>query len=112
MSPKVRVENTSIPVSIIQQYKKVTLSVDITKATDTTFLMAISSNIKFGSADKLDSMKNSHILKPFKALVGAYVTRGFRVTSMHTNNRFELMRNNLADLHAQLHITDRDIHVP
>ena len=57
ISQKVRVENASIPVSIMQQYKNVTLSVDIMKVAGIPFLMTISRNIKFGSAGKLDNMK-------------------------------------------------------
>ena len=57
-------------------------------------------------------MKNSHLLKHFKALMGAYVTRGFRVTIMLADNQFEPMRSDLADLHAQLHVTSRDEQVP
>ena len=69
-----RVENTSIPVSIMQQYKNITLSVDIMEVEGIPFLMTISRHITFGSAGKLDSMKNCHILKYFKALIGTYVT--------------------------------------
>ena len=100
ISQKVRVENASIPVSIMQQYKNVTLSMDIMKVAGIPFLMTISRNIKFGSAGKLDNMKTGHILKHFKALIGAYVTRGFKVTIMITDNQLEPMRGNLADLHA------------
>ena len=59
--PKVRLENISIYVSNIQQYKNVTLPVDIMKVAVITFLVTISRQIKFGSTSKLDSMKNSHI---------------------------------------------------
>ena len=69
------------------------------------FLVTISRHIKFGSAGKLDSIKTGHILKHFKALIGAYVTRGFKVTIMLKDNQFEPMRGNRAGLHAQLHIT-------
>ena len=69
------------------------------------FLVTISRHITFGSAGKLDNMKNNHILKHFKALIGVYVTRGFKVTIMLADNQFEPMRGNLADLHAELHIT-------
>ena len=110
--PKVRIEVTSIPITSMQQCKNVTLSVDIMKVTGIPFLMTISRHIKFGSAGKLDSMKNSHIIKHFKAIVGAYVTRGFRVTIILADNQFESMCGDLADLHAQLNITARDEHVP
>ena len=111
-SPKIRLENMPIPAPILQQYRDVTLSVDIMKVTGIPFLMTISRHIKFGSAGRLDTMKNSHIIKHFKALIGTYVTRGFRVTIILADNQFESMRGDLADLHATLHITSRDEHVP
>ena len=105
MSPKVRVENTSIPVSIMQQHKNVTLSVDIMKVAGIPFLVTISRHITFGSAGKLDSMKTGYILKHFKALIGVYITRGFKVTIVLADNQFKPMHGDLTDLHAQLHIT-------
>ena len=89
----------------MQQYKNVILSVDIMKVTGIPFLMTISRHIKFGSAGKLDNMKTGHILKHFKAPIGAYVTRGFKVTIMLVDNQFEPMRGDFTDLHVQLHIT-------
>ena len=71
------------------------------------FLMTISRHIKFGSAGKLDSIKTGHILKHFKALIGAYVTRGFKITIMLADNQFEPICGDLADLYDQLHITSR-----
>ena len=41
------------------------------KVTGIPFLMTISKHIKFGSAGKLDNMNNSHIIKHFKAVIGA-----------------------------------------
>ena len=71
------------------------------KVTGIPFIMTISRHVKFRSAGKLDSMKTGHILKHFKALICAYVTRGFKVTIMLADNQFEPMRGNLASLHAQ-----------
>ena len=111
-SPQVRLENISIPVEIMQQYRDVTLSVDIMKVTGIPFLMTISRHIKFGSAGKLDNMKNSHIIKHFKTIIGTYVARGFRVTIILADNQFESMRGDIANLGATLSITARDEHVP
>ena len=111
-SPQVRVPVYDIPWPIMKQYKDVTLSVDVMKVSGIPFLMTISKHIKFGSAGKLDNMQNGHIMKHFKAIIGAYTTRGFRVTIIMADNQFESMRGSLADLHAQLHITSRDEHVP
>ena len=98
-------ENNSIPLQVMQQYRDVTLSADVMKVTGIPFLMTISKHIKFGTAGKLDNMNNSHIIKHFKAVIGAYVTRGFCVTIILANNQFESMQGDLANLHAMLHIT-------
>ena len=105
-------ENNSIPMQVMQQYKDVTLSADVMKVTGIPFLMTISKHIKFGTAGKLDNMNNSHIIKYFKALIGTYVTRGFRVTIILADNQFKSMRGDLANLRAVLHTTSRDEHVP
>jgi len=55
-SPQVKLEATSIPVEIMQQYQHVTLSVDIMKVAGILFMMSIAKHIKFGSAGKLDNM--------------------------------------------------------
>ena len=70
----VHITGSDIPMQIMQQYKDVTLSVDVMKVTGIPFLMTISKHIKFGSAGKLDTMKNSHIIKHFRAIIGAYTT--------------------------------------
>merc|ERR1712086_528409 len=111
-SPQIRMENNPIPKQVMQQYRDVTLSADVMKVTGIPFLMTISKHIKFGTAGKLDNMNNSHIIKHFKAVIGAYVARGFRVTIILADNQFESMRGDLANLHATLHITSRDEHVP
>eukprot|EP00984_Skeletonema_dohrnii_P018431 scaffold8615_cov89-Skeletonema_dohrnii-CCMP3373.AAC.1 len=95
----------------MQQYRDVTLSVDIMKVTGVPFLMTISKHIKFGSSDRLFNMKNETILDHFKAIVGAYSLRGFRVTIVLADGQFETMRSDIADLHAHLHIVARDEHV-
>ena len=48
MSLKVKVENSSIPVCIMQKYKNITLAVDIMKMAGIQFLIPISRHIKFG----------------------------------------------------------------
>ena len=56
------------------------------KAAGIPFLVTIPRYIKYVSAGKLDSMKTGHILKNFKVLIGVYVTKGFKVTSMLADN--------------------------
>ena len=70
--------------------------------------MTILKHIKFGTACKLDNMNNSHVIKHFKAVIGAYITCGFRVTIILADNQFESMQYDLVNLHAILQITARD----
>ena len=85
-SPQIRMENNSIPLHVMQQYRDETLSADVMKVTGIPFLMTISRHIKFGTAGKLDNMNNSHSMKHFKAVIGAYVTRVFHVTIILADN--------------------------
>ena len=88
-SPSVSPSSWTIPISIMQQYRHVTLSTDVMKVNGIPFLMTISKHIKFGSAGKLDSMENSMILKHFKLVMGVYAIRGFKVTIIMADNQFE-----------------------
>ena len=53
----------NVPHAIMQQYKMVTLSIDVMKVNSIPFLMTISRHIKFGTASKLDTMKGSLLIK-------------------------------------------------
>ena len=108
----VRAESHTIPLSIMQQYRHVTLSTDIMKVNGIPFFMTISKHIKFGSAGKLDSMENSMILKHFKLVMGVYTIQGFRATIIMANNQFESMRGEFADMGAIINVVSRDEHVP
>ena len=74
--------------------------------------MSISKHIKFNSACKVDNLNNSHPIKHIKAVIVAYVTRGFCVTIILADNQFEPMRGDLTNLHTILHTALRDEHVP
>ena len=91
---------------------EVPISVDIMMVAGIPNMMTISRHIKFGSAGKLDNIKNGHKLKHFKTLTGMYVIRNCTVTIMLADNQSEPIRDNLTDLHAKSHITSRDKHIP
>ena len=58
-------ENNSIPMQVMQQYRDVTLSADVMKVTGIPFLMTISKHIKFGTAGKLDNAGTARRLDRF-----------------------------------------------
>ncbi|KAL7487947.1 hypothetical protein ACHAW6_013525 [Cyclotella cf. meneghiniana] len=108
----VRTEVYNVPLQVMQQYRNVTLSADIMKVNTIPFLMTISRHIRFGSAGKLDNMKNSTILKHFKTIIAVYSVCGFNVTIVMVDNQFESMRGDLADLGALINVVSHDKHVP
>ena len=88
----VHAQSYAIPATIMQQYKNVTLSIDLRKVNFIPFLTTISRHIKFGSAGKLDSMENKTIVQHFKVIIGTYALRGFKVTIILADNQFKSMR--------------------
>ena len=111
-SPVVRPQSYNIPLTIMQKYRDVTLSADIMKVCGIPFLNTISRHIKFGSAGRLDNIKNSTIVSHFKAVISVYRIRGFRVTIILADNQFESMRGDIANLGAIVNVVSRDEHVP
>ena len=75
--PIVCPQSYGIPLGIMQKYKDVTLFVDIMKVNGIPFLNTISWHIKFGSAGRLDNMKNSTIISHVKVIMGVYCAHGF-----------------------------------
>ena len=110
--PIVRAELYSFPVSIMQQYKNITLSADIMKVTGIPFSMTISRHLKFGFAGNLDNMENITTLKHFKVTVGVYAIHGFKAATILADNQFESMRVEIADMSVLINIVSRDEHVP
>ena len=74
--------------------------------------MTISRHIKFGSAGKLDDLKNSTIIKHLRVIFGVYTVRGFRVTIILADNQFESMRGDIASLGAIVNVVSCNEHVP
>jgi hypothetical protein len=111
-SPVVKVESSTIPLAIMQEYRDVTLSIDVMKVNGVPFLNTISQHIKFGSAGKLDNLKNFTIIKHLQVIFGVYTVRGFRVTIILADNQFESMRGDIANLGAIVNVVSRDEHVP
>ncbi|KAL7482627.1 hypothetical protein ACHAW6_008295 [Cyclotella cf. meneghiniana] len=93
-SPVVQVKITDIPLGIMEKNQDITLSIDVMKVNGIPFFNKISQHIKFGSACKLDDMKNVTILKHLKAIM------------------FESTQEGIADLGAIVNIVSQDEHVP
>ncbi len=91
----VQVPQCHVLRQIMQQYRHITISVDVMKVNSIPFFMTISKHIKFGSAGKLYTMDDKMILRHFKGILGLYAIRGFKVTIIMADNQFESMRGDM-----------------
>ena len=96
----------------MQQYRNVTLSVDIMKVNGIPLLMTILRHIKFSSAGKLDTLKNETIINHFRVVMHVYASCRFHVTIILVNNQFKSTQGDLADLGAVINVVSHDEHSP
>jgi hypothetical protein len=105
------IERQDVPHTMMEQYRIVTLCIDIMFVNKIVFLVTISRGIKFGTAETLKDRKHPMIMSAIKHVVALYSKRGFRVSDAHTNNEFEPMRADLMDAKVNLNMTSNNEHV-
>jgi hypothetical protein len=108
---KVRTITNSVPAEIFDRYKIVTVCADIMFINRIPFLITISRNIKFGTAEVLVNRKASTVLKSVQNACRIYGIRGLRVSFLLMDGEFEHMRADLASLGIALNATSNDEHV-
>jgi hypothetical protein len=106
------IEQRDVPRTIMDQYRNVTLCIDIMFVNKIPFLVTISRGIKFGTAETLTDRKHPTIMSAIKHVVALYSKRGFRVSDAHTDNKFEPMRADLMDANVNLNVASNNEHVP
>lgn len=111
-SPKgVRPNIAQVPHQILDRYRDVTLCGDIMFINRIPFLMTISRNIKFGTAERLENREAATIAKAIKNVHDIYRTRGFKVTTILMDGEFQVLAGNLAELGVVLNTAANDEHV-
>jgi hypothetical protein len=75
------------------------------------FLVTISRNIHFGTAEKLQSRKEGDVMKALTDVVKLYKLRGFKVETFLSDGEFKPIRSKLYELGGVLNITANDEHV-
>jgi hypothetical protein len=102
-----------LPKEILQQYRAITLCVDIMFINKIPFLLSISRNIKFITGTALNNRKEKSIITALKEIHGIYRKRAFRITNILGDGEFECTRGFIAtDLKSELNICGEDEHVP
>jgi hypothetical protein len=95
----------------MEKYKNVTLSFDLMYVNKVTFLMTLSRHIHFGTAVWLSSRCEAEIMKGLRFVFQTYKAQGFKIDVLLGDGEFELLREQVYGLGAQLNTTSNDEHV-
>ncbi len=105
----------SVSIEILQRHQRVVLCIDLMFVNKVPFLMTISRDIKFGTAEMLHRRDAKYILKAIKNVKAIYNKQGFKITRIHTDNEFEILRADLIDdpvSPVELNTSSNAEHVP
>jgi hypothetical protein len=71
-----------IPAIIMAQYRNVIIGADIMVVNKLAFLVTISRNIKFSTAELIPDQKDKTLISAVRKVRGLYLKRGFRIESL------------------------------
>jgi hypothetical protein len=97
---------------VAEEYRSVTLAMDVMKVNQHPFLVTISKHIRFGTVQALRNMQNNTILEGIQQVCEIYKAQGMRVTGVLANGQFESMRAGITSMDAILNVASPNEHVP
>jgi hypothetical protein len=99
-----QVREDIIPVipSILRNYGKVTLAIDVYHINGIKFFRSISRHLMFRCTRPIRNARQSTLFECIKAIQGLYATRGFEVVQILGDNEFECLKDKMM---SDLHIT-------
>ncbi len=104
---------SNIPRQIMDQYRNITLCIDLMFVNKIPFFLSISRNIKFITATVLSNRKEESLVKALTEIYGVYRKRGFRIHTVLGDSEFECTRGAIATvLKSELNICGEDEHIP
>ena len=80
---------TKIPKKILKEYKNITLCIDVMFINGIKFLLTVSQNIDFITAQYVLSKKYSGHIKPIKMVCSMYAKRGFAIAAILVNPKLK-----------------------
>ena len=86
---------TTIPASILKQYRNVTLCIDIMYINQVAMMISIARNIKYATIEAIPNNKTSILVKGVKAILQIYQCNGFNI-------EVSLMDREFGHLHGEL----------
>ena len=102
---------TAVPADVLQEYRKVTLCVDIMYVNRVAMLVSISRKIRFGTLEVIPNNKSTLLLKGSKSILQVYQCQGFQIEMALMDGEFGNLHGELASMGVTLNATSRDEHV-
>jgi hypothetical protein len=96
----------------MEQYRNVTICTDIMFVNSIPFIMTVSRDLKFGTAEALTNRSTKCVMAGIKNVCRVYAYRGFRITTAHGDREYEPMMGDFWDLKIRLNTTAKGEHVP
>jgi hypothetical protein len=97
----------------MEQYRDITLCIDIMFVNQIPFFLSISRSIKFITVSVLPNRKEVSLTKALKEIHALYRKRGFGIRNALGDSEFECTCGVVAsDLNTELNICGKDEHVP
>jgi hypothetical protein len=103
---------TSIPAALMSRYRDVIIGADIMFVNKLPFMVTISRNIKFCTAELILDQKQETLFAAIKAVRNIYAKRGFAVKCILMDGQFEVLHGDLAGAGMTLNTVARGEHVP
>ena len=106
-------EVMDLPKSIVDEYTKVTLGIDVMHVNGNKFLIAISEHIGYIQTIAIATKSETSFLFGIKKMISQYQLRGFKVVHILGDNAFECCRSTLEANPYNIKLTtcDKDGHV-
>ena len=106
------VKITSVPKTILDKYKYVTICCDLMHINGIGFLNTISRHIMFATGSMIKNRKVEQIADRITQEHKLYLQRGFKIIHMHTGGQFGPLRKEMTALGINLNCASKKEHVP
>ena len=106
------VKITSVPQTILDQYKDITILCDLMHINGIGFLNTISRHIMFATGSMIKNRKFENIADGIMQVHKLYLQQVFNITHMHADYKFKPLSKKMTALCINLNCASKKEHVP
>ena len=107
----IRGEILSIPITILDIYKELTISGDIMFVSGICFIDTISRHLKFMTAEHIANADATTLQEYIIQVKQVCMPWGFKITNILMDGQFSCIRGNLAELQININVFSNNKHV-